>query len=55
MEGRGYDPNGKIGVNASCTIPADHVTMHQLAIIKNGSWHEVGAREMQGKPSVQFH
>lgn len=36
------------------TIPAGPATMRYTAVIKDGTWHEVGVREMQGKPAVRF-
>lgn len=36
------------------SIPAGPMTMRYTAVIKDGIWHELGVREMPGKPPVQF-
>lgn len=35
-------------------IPAGPVTIHYTAIVKDGTWREVGDRIMPGKPPVRF-
>lgn len=89
IEGRGYDPDGKVTFNAFGTIsynpatraytlhsyaqgnagdfvltptadgfvweiPAGPMTIRYTAVVKNGSWREVGDRIMPGKEPVRF-
>jgi hypothetical protein len=89
VEGRGYDPDGRVTFNAFGTIsfnpttkaytlhshamgnvgdfaltlapdgytweiPAGPMTIHYTAVIKNGTWSEVGDRIMPGKSPVRF-
>ena len=89
IEGRGYDPNGKVTFNAFGTIsynpatrvytlhsyaqgnvgdfvltpaldgyvweiPAGAMTIRYTAVIKDGTWREVGDRIMPGKEPVRF-
>ena len=35
-------------------IPAGPVTIHYTAVVKNGTWHEVGDRVAPGQDSVRF-
>ena len=89
IEGRGYEPDGKVSFNAFGTIsynpatraytlhsyaqgnvgdfvlsltgdgyvweiPAGPMTIRYTAVVKNGSWREVGDRIMPGKEPVRF-
>ena len=89
IEGRGYDPDGKVTFNAFGTIsynaatrvytlhsyaqgnvgdfvltptadgyiweiPAGAMTIRYTAVIKDGTWREVGDRIMPGKEPVRF-
>ena len=89
IEGRGYEPDGKVGFNAlaivsygpdtraysmrsyalgnvgdfvftltpegfAWEIPAGPMTLRYTAVVKNGTWHEVGDRIAPGKEPVRF-
>jgi hypothetical protein len=89
IEGRGYDPDGKVTFNAFGTIsfnpvtkvymlhshamgnvgdfvlaltsdgytwdiPAGPMTIHYTAVIKDGTWSEVGDRIVSGKDPIRF-
>jgi hypothetical protein len=89
IEGRGYDPDGKVTFNAlgiisyspekkaysmrsyalgysgdfvvtptadgfTWEIPAGPTTIHYTAVVKDGTWHEVGDRIVSGKEPVRF-
>ena len=89
IEGRGYDPDGKVTFNAfaiiSCDpatrvytmrsyalghvgdfamkptadgfeweIPAGPIKIHYTAVVKDGTWREVGDRIVPGKEPVRF-
>lgn len=89
MEGRGYEPDGRVSFNAlgvmsydpagktytmrayaqghagdfplqvtadgfKWEIKAGPTTMHYTATVKDGTWHEVGVRELPGGKSVPF-
>lgn len=36
------------------TIPAGSMTIRYIATVKDGVWHEIGERVMEGKPPVKF-
>ena len=89
IEGKGYDPDGKVTFNAFATIsfdvatkvytmhsnamgrvgdfvvtptpdgftweiPAGPATIRYSAIVKDGTWHEVGDRVVSGQEPVRF-
>lgn len=89
IEGRGYEPDGRVGFNAFGTIsynpatkaytlhsyamgnvgdfvltrtadgytwdiPAGPMTIHYTAVVKEGTWHEVGDQIAPGKEPVRF-
>lgn len=89
IEGRGYEPDGKVSFNAFATIsfnpstrgytmhsyaqgnvgdfvltpradgfvweiPAGQMTIRYTAVIKDGTWREVGDRIVPGKEPVRF-
>lgn len=89
IEGRGYEPDGRVGFNAFGTIsynpatkaytlhsyamgnvgdfvltrtadgytwdiPAGPMTIHYTAVVKDGTWHEVGDQIAPGKEPVRF-